>query len=114
MSSRHTSARTHPTHDRDDLVAAAGNRAERNRPLSLVSRNIVVRNWGPRRTLIRHAVNAEPRREAVQFVSIIGEQMGLFEPLPLPNRSIDVNAARSRQLARAPARYGLRTGRVSG
>ena len=59
-------------------------------------------------------MNAEPRREAVQFVSIIGEQMGPFEPLPLPNRSIDVNAARNRQLARAPARYDLRAGRVSG
>src|SRR5215813_3865612 len=105
-SSRRSITPTHPTHDRDDLVAAAGNGAERNGSLSLVRRNIVVRHRGPGRTLIRGAMNAEPRREAVQLVGVLGEQMGPFEPLPLPNGSIDINAAPRRQLAYTPAGHG--------
>src|SRR5262249_41862098 len=66
--SRRSLTPTHETHDRDDLVAAAGNGAERNGPLSLVRRNVVVRHRGPGRPLIRGAMNAEPSREAVQLV----------------------------------------------
>ena len=45
----------------------------------------------------------------MQLVDVVGEQMGPFESLPVPNRCIDVNAARMRQLLG----LGIDAGRVA-
>src|SRR5262249_52498833 len=43
------------------------------------------------------------RREPMQIVDIVGEEVGPFQPLPLPDRRVDVDAASARHLARACA-----------
>src|SRR5262249_47098928 len=86
-----------------DLFARTGDRAEGDRALPLIGREIVVRHGRPRRSLIRGAVDPEPRREPMQIVDIVGEEVGPFEPLPLPDRRVDIDAAPARHLARACA-----------
>jgi hypothetical protein len=53
--------------------------------------------------MVRGAVDAELSRETMEIVDIVGEEVGPFEPLPLPYRRVDVNAAPARHLARACA-----------
>src|SRR5215470_15106409 len=50
-----------------------------------------MRRAGPRWPLIRGAANAEPRREAVQFVDVVRQQVAPLESLPVPNRVVDVD-----------------------
>jgi hypothetical protein len=48
-------------------------------------------------------MDPEPRREAMQIVDIVGQEMGPFEPQPFPDRRVDIDAAPARNLARACA-----------
>ena len=52
---------------------------------------------GPRRSLIRRAMNPERGREAMEVVGVVGEQVGPFEAPPFPDRLVDVNGASARR-----------------
>src|SRR5690242_17378271 len=52
-------------------------------------------------------MDPEPRREAMQIVDIVGQEMGPFEPQPFPDRRVDIDAAPARNLARACAIRGI-------
>ena len=52
---------------------------------------------GPRRPLIRRAMNPERGREAMEVVGVVGEQVGPFEAPPFPDRLVDVNGASARR-----------------
>ena len=77
--------------DSHDLLAAAGDRSQRDRPPAFVGREIVVRDPGSGRPLIRRPMNAEPPREAMELIGVVGEQMRPLEPAPRPDRIIDVD-----------------------
>lgn len=55
---------------------------------------------GPRRSLIRRAMNPERGREAMEVIGVVGEQVGPFEAPPFPDRLVDVNGASARRRGR--------------
>jgi len=92
-----------PAQHDHDLLPGARDRSLRNRAAALVGRDVVVRHGRSGRALVRCAVDAEPQREAVQFVGVVRQQVRPFEALPVPDRIVDVDAhARSTTRLRPP------------
>src|SRR5215467_2187218 len=83
----------HPHHPeyRHDLLAAARLCSQRKRAGALEPREVVMGRGGLGRPLVGGAGYAEPRREPVQLVDVIRQQVAPFEPLPFPGRLVDVN-----------------------
>src|SRR5437867_2129953 len=82
---------TQPMPHRDDLLAAADHRAERDRSRPLVTGQIVVRRFCRRRALERGALDAELRGKSMQLADVIGEEMTPLETGPFPDRRVDVH-----------------------
>src|SRR5262252_464494 len=93
--------RPHSTHDRDDLFAAASNRAMGKRAPAFVRGEVVVGDRRARRPLIRRPMNPERGGEAMQIIRVLGEQVGPSEAPPFPDRIVDVNGASARRRAAA-------------
>ena len=87
----HCRPRPQPTDHRHDLVAGARNRPRCNGAAAFVAREVVVRDGGLRRPLIRGPVNPEPRGETMQLVDVVGEQVRPLQAVPFPDRLVDVN-----------------------
>src|SRR5262245_11864305 len=80
-----------PAHG-DDLLPIADHGAERDRPPPLVAGQIVMRRRALRRALERRTLDPEQRREPMQLVGIVGQQMAPFQAAPVPDRVIDVDS----------------------
>jgi hypothetical protein len=79
-----------PAQHHHDLVAAARNCTPRDGAASLIGREVVVGDRGPRRPLIRQPTNAEVRGEAMEFIDAVGQQVRPLQTLPAPDHIVDI------------------------